>query len=158
LDTCVQRLRQPWHLIPVDQVGRSLPSEFAIIGAGRGVHPFKTAQNYEDFLGRIDGFVVWVDTAIVNMRTGLTVGVTQPRDLMLKVLPQLDAQIVSDPRASVFYGPIRDLPKDFDAATRRTITEKYLRAIDTQVVPAYRRLRAFVHDEYLPRCRTTVGI
>src|SRR5262249_55939238 len=52
----------------------------------------------------------------------------------------------------------RNLPKDFDAATRRTITEKYIRAIDTQVVPAYRRMRAFVHDEYLPRGRTTVGL
>src|SRR4030095_9506356 len=25
------------------------------------------------------------------------------------------------------------------------------------IVPAYRRLRAFVQDEYLPRCRTTAG-
>ena len=158
LDTCLQRLRQPWHLMPVDQVGRSLPSEFAVIGAGRGVHPFKTRQNYEDFLGRIDGFVTWMDTAIVNMRAGLTAGVTQPRAVMLKVLPQLDTHIVADPRTSVFYEPIRNLPSDFDAATRRELTDKYVRAIDTQVVPAYRRLRAFVQDEYLPRCRTTFGV
>jgi len=158
LDTCLQRLRQPWHLMPIDQVGRSLPSEFAVIGAGRGVHPFKTRQNYEDFLGRIDGFVTWMDTAIVNMRAGLTAGVTQPRAVMLKVLPQLDTHIVADPRTSVFYEPIRNLPTDFDAATRGELTDKYVRAIDTQVVPAYRRLRAFVQDEYLPRCRTTFGI
>src|SRR5205085_6057970 len=53
---------------------------------------------------------------------------------------------------------IASFPAEFDDETRRVLTEKYLRAIDTQIVPAYRRLRAFVHDEYLPRCRTTVGI
>jgi uncharacterized protein (DUF885 family) len=158
VDTCVQRLRQPWHLMPVDQVGRSLPSEFAVIGAGKGSHPFKTRQNYEDFLGRVDGFVTWMDTAIVNMRAGMASGITQPRDVMAKVVPQLDAQIVTDPRTSVFYEPIRNFPKDFDAPTRRALTDKYVRAIQQQVVPAYRRLRTFVQDEYLPRCRSTVGI
>jgi uncharacterized protein (DUF885 family) len=158
LDTCLQRLRQPWHLIPVDQVGRSLPSEFAVIGAGRGSHPFKTPQNYEDFLGRVDGFVTWMDTAVANMRAGMASGITQPRAVTVKVLPQLDAQIVTDPRTSVFYEPIRNFPKDFDAPTRRALTEKYVRAITVQIVPAYRRLRAFVQDEYLPRCRSTFGL
>jgi uncharacterized protein (DUF885 family) len=158
LDACLERLRLPWHLLPIDQVGRSLPSEFAVIGAGRGVHPFKTPRNYEDFLGRIDGFVTWTDTAIANMRTGMEQGITQPRDIMVKVLPQLDTHIVSDPRASVFYEPIKNLPRDFDDTTRSVLTEKYVRAIEGQIVPAYRRLRAFVQDEYLPRCRSTFGL
>jgi uncharacterized protein (DUF885 family) len=158
LETCLERLRLPWHLLPIDQVGRSLPSEFAVIGAGRGVHPFKTARNYEDFLGRIDGFVTWMDTAIANMRTGMERGITQPRDIMVKVLPQLDTHIVPDPRASVFYEPIKNLPRDFDDTTRSVLTEKYVRAIEVQIVPAYRRLRTFVQDEYLPRCRSTFGL
>ena len=158
LDACLERLRLPWHVLPIDQVGRSLPSEFAVIGAGRGVHPFKTPRNYEDFLGRIEGFVTWIDTAIANMRIGMEQGITQPRDIMLKVLPQLDTQIVPDPRASVFYEPIKNLPKDFDDTTRGVLTEKYVRAIEGQIVPAYRRLRAFVQDEYLPRCRSTFGV
>ncbi len=158
LDTCVQRLRLPWHLMPIDQVGRSLPSEFAVIGAGRGVHPFKTRQNYEDFLGRVDGFVTWIDSAIANMRAGMAQGITQPRVVMVKVLPQLDAHIVTDPRASVFYDPVKNFPQDFDEPTRNTLSDKYVRAIETQIVPAYRRLRAFVNDEYLLRCRTSVGL
>ena len=158
LDACLERLRLPWHLLPIDQVGRSLPSEFAVIGAGRGVHPFKTPRNYEDFLGRIDGFVTWIDTAISNMRTGMAQDITQPRDIMVKVLPQLETHIVPDPRASVFYEPIKNLPKDFDDTTRSVLTEKYVRAIEEQIVPAYRRLRTFVQDEYLPRCRSTFGL
>ncbi|PYN92725.1 MAG: hypothetical protein DMD91_31765, partial [Candidatus Rokuibacteriota bacterium] len=68
--SCVDGYRFPWHLLPVNQGGFTWPSRFPIVGAGRGQHPFKTARNYEDFLGRIDGFVTWMDTAIANMREG----------------------------------------------------------------------------------------
>ena len=158
LETCVESFRFSWHLLPVNQVGNSWPSRFPIVGAGKGVHPFKTARNYEDFLGRIDGFVVWMDTAIANMRVGVEQGLTQPRDVILKVIPQLDAQIVLDPRASLFYEPIRNLPSALDADTRRILTDKYVEAIEHKIVPAYRRLRRFVLDEYLPRCQTSYGI
>src|SRR5262249_58192193 len=96
--------------------------------------------------------------AMVNMGAGVGAGITQPHEVMVKVVPHLDAQFVSHPRASVFYEPIRNFPKDFDAPTRRALTDKYVRAIQQQIVPAYRRLRAFVQDEYLPRCRSTVGL
>jgi uncharacterized protein (DUF885 family) len=58
----------------------------------------------------------------------------------------------------VYYEPIRNFPKEFDDATRNALTEKYVRAIATQIVPAYRRLRGFVNDDYLPRCRPTFGL
>ncbi|TMQ22703.1 MAG: DUF885 domain-containing protein [Candidatus Rokuibacteriota bacterium] len=158
LDTCLDGYRFPWHLLPVNHVGRSWPSRFPIVGAGKGSHPFKTARNYEDFLGRIDGFVVWMDTAIANMRIGMARGITQPRIVMLRVLPQLDTHIVEDPQASLFYEPIRNFPANFDEATRRDLTAKYVTAIQQKIVPAYRRLRAFVLDEYLPKCRTSSGL
>ena len=157
LDTCVEGLALPWHLLPVNQVGRSWPSQFPVLGMGKGAHPFKTVRNYEDFLGRIDGFVTWVDTAIENMRAGMARGITQPRDAMLKVLPQLDAQIVEDQQASAFYEPMKNFPAGFDETTRRALADRYLEAIQHKIVPAYRRLRAFIHDEYLPQCRTSYG-
>jgi uncharacterized protein (DUF885 family) len=158
LDTCIESHAYPWHLLPINQGGQTWPSRFPVVGAGRGTHPFTTARNYEDFLGRIDGFVTWVDTAIVNMRVGLERGITHPREAMLKVVPQLDAHIVDDPRASLFYEPIRNFPPAFDESTRRALEGRYLTAIQDKIVPAYRRLRAFMQDEYLPRCRTSAGL
>jgi uncharacterized protein (DUF885 family) len=157
LDQCVESFAYPWSLLPVNQVGFSWPSRFPIIGAGRGVHPFKTVTNYEDFLGRVDGFVVWMDTAIANMRLGIARGITLPCDLVRRVIPQLDAQIVADPRASLFYEPIKNLPPSFDDASRRGLDARYLAAIRDQIVPAYRRLRDFLQSEYLSRCRTSTG-
>jgi uncharacterized protein (DUF885 family) len=157
LATCLESLRFEGHLLPVDHVGQSWPSRFPVVGAGRGSHPFKTVQNYEDFLGRVDGFVTWMDTAIANMRRGADRGITHPRHVMRRLVPQLDAQIVDDPGASVFYDPIRNFPASFDDETRRRLTATYVAAITGTIVPAYRRMRAFVVDEYLPRCRTSHG-
>jgi uncharacterized protein (DUF885 family) len=157
-ERCVESFDYPWHLMPIDQAGFSLPSSFPVMGAGKGIHPFRTVKNYEDFLGRVDGFVRWIDTAIANMREGAARGITQPRDLMVKVIPQLEAQIVVDPRLSLFYGPIRNFPKAFTDDDRHSLTEKYTRAIEQEIVPAYRRLRDFMRDEYLPHCRTSAGL
>jgi uncharacterized protein (DUF885 family) len=157
LAACLAGFRFDGHLLPVNHVGQSWPSRFPIVGAGRGSHPFKTVQNYEDFLGRVDGFVTWMDTAIANMRLGIERGITHPRDVMRRLIPQLDAQIVDDARASLFYEPIRNFPDAFDDETRRRLAARYVAAIEDTIVPAYRRMRAFIQDEYLPRCRTTHG-
>jgi len=157
LQSCLDGFRFPWHLLPVNQVGQTWPSRFPVVGAGRANHPFKTVRNYQDFLGRVDGFVTWMDTAIANMRLGVERGITHPREAMLKVLPQLDAHIVDDPRTSLFYEPIRNFPAQFDDEARRGLTASYVEAIQQKIVPAYRRLRAFMQDEYLPRCRTSSG-
>ena len=83
----------PTHLAPMNQF-RSATSSFVNLGSGSGLHPFKTVKNYEDFLGRIDGFVVYVDQSIANMKEGVQQGVTQPRVLMDKFVPQVESQLV----------------------------------------------------------------
>ena len=41
------------------------------------------------------------------MREGVKAGIVQPRVLMEKVLPQLEANIaVDDPEKSIFWGPV----------------------------------------------------
>ncbi len=148
--------RFPDYLIPVDQKG-GLHTVMPALGSGTNAQPFATVKDYDNWLGRLDGFIVWMDQAIVNMREGMAKGVVQPRPVMEKVLPQLDAMIVEDPTKSDYYAPIRNLPASFTAADRERLTAAYASMIRDRLVPAYRRLRAFVKDEYLPRTRTSVA-
>jgi uncharacterized protein (DUF885 family) len=157
MQQCTQDLKYPWHLVPVSQIG-GWPHAFPTFGGGRGVHPFRTVRNYDDFLGRVDGFVAWVDTAIVNMRTGISRGITQPRSVILKLIPQLEAQIVDDPAASAFYEPIRRFPEHVDSDARARLEATYRTMIGQKIVPTYRKLLHFVRDEYLPATRTSVGL
>jgi uncharacterized protein (DUF885 family) len=105
------------------------------LGSGTNAQPFATVKDYDNWLGRLDGFIVWMDQAIVNMREGMAKGVVQPRPVMEKVLPQLDAMIVEDPTKSDYYAPIRNLPASFTAADRERLTAAYTSMIRTGSCP-----------------------
>jgi uncharacterized protein (DUF885 family) len=152
-----QLLNYPDHLMPVQQFwGMTLT--MPQIGSGKSFQPFNSAKDYDDFLKRIDGFIVWVDTAIVNMRKGLAQGYTYPRILMERVLPQAKNMIVADVTKSIFYQPIANMPDSIDAKEKARLNDEYSKSISEKIVPAYTRLHDFIRDEYLPRTRTSAGI
>ena len=148
--------RFPSHLLPINQAG-SLITFMPSLGSGRNAQPFDTVEDYERWLKRLDGMVVWMDQAIANMREGIAQGVVQPRPVMEKVLPQLEAMIVTRPEDSQFFAPVTMFPDAIGAADRERLTAAYAAAIRDRVTPAYVRLRDFVRDEYLPKTRNTVA-
>ena len=136
----------------------SLPNTLGQLGAGTGAQPFKTVKDYDDWLARVGQFPAWADSAVANFRVGLRTGVVLPRPLVLKMVPQLQAQVTTDATKSLFYGPITRLPASFSAADKARLTAAYQRAILTQLVPTYRALADFLNSEYLPRARTSTGL
>jgi uncharacterized protein (DUF885 family) len=153
----VEGFRFPEELIPLNQF-YSTPNLFAQLGSGNGLQPFKTVEDYDGFLRRLDGFVRWADQAIVNMRLGIDRGYTLPQVLVERTLPQLQAHVVAKAEDSLYWGPIKNLPDDFAPADRERLTAAYRSAIDTKVVPTYRKLHDFMRQEYLPKARTTHGM
>ena len=127
------------------------------LGSGTNAQPFVTVADYENWLERLDGFVVFMDQAIVNMREGVAKGVVQPRPIMEKVLSQLDGMIVAKAEESPFYGPVARFPDTVPVAERERLTAEYRTAIEGKVMPAYRRVRDYVRDDYMPKTRTTVA-
>jgi len=148
--------RFPSELLPLNQAG-SLLTLMPALGSGTNAQPFRTVQDYENWLKRLDGLVAWMDQAIVNLREGASKGVVQPRAVMEKVLPQLDAMIVAKPQDSQYYAPVMNFPASIAQADRDRLTAAYTQEIEAKLVPAYRRLRDYVRDEYLPRTRGSVA-
>ena len=144
------------ELLPVNQFG-GLPQTFAQLGSGTSAQPFATVRDYENWLKRVDGFGVWVDQAIVNMRRGSARGYVQPRVVVERLLPQLERLIAADPAQSLFMKPVAEFPKGVPAAEQPRLRAAYLEAVSRKINPAYQRLRDFVRDEYLPRARATVA-
>lgn len=155
---CLERLEHDLHLMPVDQGGFNLIATFPVWGSGNGPQRFRNARDYDNFLKRIAGFVEWMDTAVANMRRGMARGLVQPRSVMQEVLAQLAAMMVDDPKQSPFYQPIVNLPVDMAPQDRQRLAAAYEEAIRAQIVPAYRRMHAFVRDEYLARARANGGL
>ena len=156
-EIAIEGYRYPAELLPVDQLfGR--PAQFAVIGSGGDVHPFATAQDYDNFLSRMDGFVAWVEQAINNMRSGAAKGVVQPRIVIERTIPQLTALAVDDPKDSVLWRPIVNLPAGLSVADRQRILVSWDRKLREAVLPAIRRLRDYLENDYLAGTRPSVGL
>ncbi len=153
----IEGWQYPGYLQPLNQF-RSFTAFFVQLGSGTSLHPFKTVKDYDDWLSRIDHFVVYADQAVSNMREGMAQGVVRPLILMEKVLPQLESQIVERAEDSGFFAPIQNMPEDFSAEDRERLTAAYKDAIENKIVPAYERLRNFIGDDYMDAARPTVGL
>jgi len=147
----------PGHLQPVNQFS-SMLSFFVQLGSGTSLHPFKTVKHYDDWLSRIDDFVVYTDQAVSNMQEGMQQGVIRPRILIAKAVPQLKSQIFDSAEESGFYAPIDNLPADFSDEDRARLSAAFKDAIENKIIPAYTRLNNFVGDEYLSAARESVGL
>src|SRR4029077_15157531 len=148
----VEGLQFNRHLLPVRQLG-STPVEFPLLGSGSGEQPFKTPADYDNFLKRIERFQDWVNVAIKNMRLGTDQHIVQPRVVMERTLPHLEAMIITDPQRSIFFQPILQMPATFGTAEKNRLTLAYTEAIRQEIVPTYQKLHSFIRDEYLPKTR-----
>jgi len=149
--------RFPTWMQPVNQFG-SFASFAVQLGSGTGAQPFKTVKDYDDWLARGGKMAAIFDTAIANMREGMKAGVVQPKVLMQKVLPQLDKVIADKAEDSLFWGPIKNIPADFSAEDKKRLTDAYRVLVGEQLTPAYKRLRAFIADEYMPATRESFSL
>jgi uncharacterized protein (DUF885 family) len=157
LDSAIEGERFPDWKQPLNQF-RNLTGMFAQLGSGSSAQPFKTVQDYDNWLARANQVPVLMASMQANMRTGMADGVVQPKVLMLKVIPQIDALIKDKPEDTLFWRPIAEMPADFSDEDKARLTEAYRALIADKLMPAYRELRAFVNDQYLPACRDTVSL
>ena len=120
-------------------------------------HPLRDTDDFETFVKRLRAFPRQVDDIISNLKEGVSQGVTSPRVIIAKVIPQMREQVVDEPQKSPLYDALKKIdvvPEAQRDETKKAVTD----AIRDDVVPAYRKLLKFAEEEYLPKCRDTVGL
>ena len=120
--------------------------------------PLRSFEDAEDYIARLNDFPRYFDEQIVNMRAGLKRGFSVPR----AVLPGRDASIaviaeLTDPTASEFYTPLRELPASLSIERQEQLRAAAALAIAERVIPAYARLLAFFRKDYMARARKTLA-
>ena len=145
------------QLLPLNQFfGAHL--SFAREMQWRADYPLNRTRDYQRSIRRMQGFARWIDHAILNMREGARRGITLPRVVIERMTAQVAALAEPEPERSIFLGPIRSIPANISEGDRVRITRDWRAAVSRTVLPAYRKLHAFLRDEYLPRARNSVGL
>jgi len=143
---------KPWAYAVTTYDGPQLLSQVAEYA------PFKTVKDYDNWIARLNASGVFFDQWIAVLTQAATEKRTQPRIVVQKVLEQIKGQLVTDPEASPFYKPFKNMPASIPAAEKDRLTAAARTAISTVTVPAYQRLDRFFRDTYLPASRDSIGI
>ncbi len=155
----VERYAYHPEYIPFTQFS-GLPLDFPLLGSGQGSQPFKTEKDYDDWMKRVEKFPEWMDTAIDNFREGMTNNYVLPKSLVTKMIPQMKAEeiVTGDYDKNIFFGPIKNFPKNFSSAQKEKYTTLYKDMIVKKIIPTYTKMANFLETEYLPKARTSDGI
>lgn len=155
----IERYAYHPELLPFSQF-EGLPLDFPLLGSAEGNQPFKTTKDYDNWLKRIDAFVIWMNTAEKNFREGMRQNVVLPKKLVVKMIPQMHSEeiITEDFDKNIFYGPIKKMPKNFSAKDKEKYKILYQEAISSKIIPAYQKMGDFLEKEYLPKAKNTDGI
>ena len=121
-------------------------------------HPFKTRQDYSNYVSRLEQFPRVFDQVIDSMTTGIKEKIVHPNIIVEKIIPQLEVHIVEEPGDSEFHKPSKNIPANISLDEKRLIEKQLDEAIVGAVVPSYAKLLAFVKEEYLSASRKTVGL
>jgi len=156
-DIGLEGLNFKQELLPVNQFA-SIDLYIATMAGGTYVQPFRNTKDYDNWLKRIDGFVIWCDTAIANMRRGMKSGYTLPKALVNKMLPQMDSFAHGPAEEHVFYGPVKAIPGEISLEVKKRLESEYNSMIEEKIIPTYKKFHDFLKNEYLPNCRETSGI
>ena len=128
------------------------------VSSGQGAAPFKTVLDYENNIKRHRQFAQQIDLAIGRFREGMASGVTQPKLVVRNIIDQLDLQLKGGVEASAYMGPLKSFPADMSVADQSRLTAETTAAVRDAIFPAYKRLRDFLRDDYLPVAREGVGL
>ena len=145
-----------FELMPLTQI-QSLHLYVAQLAAGGSVHPFNTVKDFEDWLKRIDDYIIFLETSIAMMKEGMAKKIVLPSVLTKKTIDQLEEFITKPTSEHLFYRPIQSMPKEIDSEQRSRLAQEYTKMITNKLRPKYVELKRFLEEEYLPVCRSTAG-
>ncbi|MGI9264438.1 MAG: DUF885 domain-containing protein [Gammaproteobacteria bacterium] len=137
------------------------------VSARNGVHTrfsvverirMEQESDFEQWATRLERFGTYLDQSTDLLRQGLEEGIVLPRNIVERILEQVDTLASDNALSNPFYGPFADIPTTIPRQRRMSLQDKGLALVNESVIPAFKRYREFLETEYLPVARQSVGL
>jgi uncharacterized protein (DUF885 family) len=145
------------RLLPINQMW-SINLMVGQFASGSSAQPFKTAEDYTNWLKRLDGFNEWLKTAKANMQEGIEEEFVLPKSLIKKVIPQFEVLATTNIDDHLFYTPIKNFTKDLSDESKKEITKAYTSFLTEKLIPSFNEMYQFLNTDYLNAGRESSGI
>jgi len=122
-------------------------AEFALLAS---MQPTETPAQRSVALARFAQVPVYLDTEIDNLRDGVRLGYTAPKNNVRAVIEQMDALLAAPLSESPFVQASGDSPPEFRSTLEALVVDA--------VRPAMARYRDYLRDGYMAASREAVGV
>lgn len=143
----------PTEMMPINQM-EGVQISFAQLA---GASPFRNLKDYENYLARLAAFPSHIDQVIALMKRGIEMKWVHAAVPLRSLASQIEGQITDDPERSPFHVPFAQLPQEVSEADRARLRAQGRKAISESVVPALKKLSAFIKETYLPAARQDIS-
>lgn len=126
--------------------------------SGTGFQPFKTTEDYNNWLSRLEDYTQWLDQALVNMQKGTELGYRQPKAITEKIIPQWESLLNAPLEQNLYFMPIVNMPPEISSEDSSMLAAEYSSMINNELNPRYEKLLDFFKNDYLASPRQTAGI
>ena len=115
------------------------------------VVPTRSAAQVEQLLSRLAAFPRRMEQEMALIRASAAAGWIPSRDVLQRVLAQIDTQLATPAEGMPHYAPFKRLGREIAVAEQAALQQRGRDAIAQQVVPPMKALRALITDELLPK-------
>jgi uncharacterized protein (DUF885 family) len=122
------------------------------------IRPLNNYWQVKEYLKKLNSLPNFVNQHFVNLREGLSKGVSQPKVIFKGYESTYNDHIVIDFTKSPFYKPFENLPLSLNETQKDSVLMAAKKVIEQTVVPQFKRIKTFFETEYLPKTRTTLGV
>ena len=150
----LESTRLKLYLMPVDQFN----GLHLAIAQFVPLIPFDNAKQYSDYISRLHQIPHVFDQVIETLEQGKRDHYMPPKFLLEKVVAQLRALEEPAGEANVFSGPAKHFPAAITEAEQKSLRASVVKAVDTEVRPAYAKLANFIAQDYAPAGRAEPGL
>ena len=125
---------------------------------GYMVKPLYNYKQVKEYINKLNALPDYVDQHFINLREGLSKGVSQPLVIFKGYESTYDDHITKDFKANYFYSPFLNMPDDLSESQIDSVLYESQKAIEQSVIPEFKRIKEFFEKEYFPNTRTKIGV
>ena len=116
--------------------------------------PFDSVPHYQDYISRLHQIPRVLEQTTEVMRQGEKDHLMPPKLVLEKLPGQCDGIIAANP----FLEPTKKFPAEFSEQDKKRLTDEITKAVNDDVIPAYRKFAELLRTEYAPKGRTELTI
>src|SRR6476660_8057337 len=152
------------HQLEREDVNYALKNYEMPVNQQNGVHtrladlpnamPFDSVPHYQDYISRLHQIPRVLDQTTEVMRQGEKDHLMPPKIVVEKLPGQCDGIVAANP----FLQTAKKFPKEFSEQDKKRLTDDITKAVNEDVLPAYKKFAEFLRAEYAPKGRNELTI